>query len=530
MRYLSLHWPLLATDRLRRSQAPSDGSPERAKIDTPFATVAKVKGAFRLIALDPRARALGLKPGISLADARAMHPSLQIHDAAPEADAATHAALVDWCRLFTPLAAPDGTDAAMLDITGAAHLFGGEIALMDTIVARQARQGFHVRPAIATTPGAAWALARYGSRRLIDNGIGPAECAKLFAPMPLAALRLDEAMISRLGQAGLRRVGDLLLRPRAPIVARFGSDIYHRLDVLLGRARDPISPRFEAPPFVAERRFADGITRREDIESTILDLAHDLCGLLARHGEGARRLDVALYRVDGVVKHLSAGTSRPLRDPVMMARLFRERIEAAGEDGLDTGYGFDAVRLAALSAERLDQMQVGWDDTSGETELADLVDRLGARFGLARVTRLAAADTHQPERATIAVSAAIETKGAVAPVRAARQGEEATLPLRPIRLLERPEPIDTIATVPDGPPLQFRWRRVTHQVAAIEGPERIGPDWWRRGRGTETLENRLRTRDYFRAEDTQGQRFWLYREGLYGEAHAPRWFLHGLFA
>ena len=492
--------------------------------------MAKVKGAFRLAALDPRARALGLKPGMALADARAMHPSLQIHDADPEADAATHAALVDWCRLFTPLAAPDGLDAAMLDISGAAHLFGGEITLMDTIVARQAKQGFAVRPAIAATPGAAWALARYGSRRLIDDGIGAAEGAKLFAPMPLAALRLDETVIARLGQAGLRRVGDLLLRPRAPIAARFGRDIHHRLDVLLGRARDPISPRFEAPPFVAERRFADGIARREDIEATILALAHDLCGLLARHGEGARRLDVALYRVDGVVKHLFAGTSRPLRDPIVMARLFRERIEAAGEDGLETGYGFDVVRLAALSAERLDQTQPGWDDTSGETDLADLVDRLGARFGLARVTRLVAADTHQPERATIAVSAAVKVKVATPSARVVRLDEDAPPPERPIRLLDRPEPIDTIATVPDGPPLQFRWRRIMHQVAAIEGPERIGPDWWRQGRGVETLETRPRTRDYFRAEDTQGRRFWLYREGLYGEAIAPRWFLHGLFA
>ena len=488
--------------------------------------MAKVKGAFRLAALDPRALALGLKPGGSLADARAMHPSLRIHDADPDADAVTHAALVDWCRLFTPLAAPDDGDAAMLDITGAAHLFGGEIALMDMIVARQAKQGFVVRPAIAATPGGAWALARHGSRRLIEEGLGATECAKLFAPMPLAALRLDETMIARLGQAGLRRVGDLLLRPRAPISARFGRDIHHRLDVVLGRAKDPISPRFEAPPFVAERRFADGIARREDIEATILDLAHDLCGLLARHGEGARRLDVALFRVDGVVKHLGAGTSRPLRDPVVLARLFRERIEAAGEHGLETGYGFDVVRLAATEAERLDQTQPGWDDTTGETDIADLVDRLGARFGLARVTRLVAIDTHQPEHATIAVSASAKEKRSTALAPTSRRDDDATLPERPIRLLDRPELIDTIATVPDGPPLRFRWRRVTHQVAAIEGPERIGPDWWRRGQGADAK----RTRDYFRAEDTQGQRFWLYREGLYGEAPAPRWFLHGLFA
>ncbi len=511
----------------------------------PLATVAKVKGAFRLAAVDRRAAALGLKPGTALADARAMHPHLAIADADPDGERATRDAIVDWCRLFTPLVAPDGEDAAMLDITGAAHLFGGEVALMDSLVGRLARQGFSAHVAIAGTPGAAWALARHGGgRRLLTEGTGTAECARLFAPMPLAALRLEEILIARLGQAGLRRVGDLLLRPRAPIAARFGQDVHHRLDVLLGRARDPISPRFEAPAFVAERRFAEGIARREDVEATIQALAYDLCGLLARHGEGARQLDVSLFRVDGVVKHLAAGTSRPLRDPLAMARLFRERIEAAGEDGLDTGYGFDVIRLAALSAERLDQAQPGWSAASGSAhidsaEISDLVDRLGARFGLGRVARLVVADSHRPERAARAVAAATVRPAkrrvmgaalahfdATEPADASELDDAETLPERPIRLLEHPEPIDTIAGVPDGPPLRFRWRRVTHHVAAIEGPERIGPDWWRQGQGTHAEQ----TRDYFRAEDTEGQRFWLYREGLYRDTPEPRWFLHGFFA
>ncbi len=496
-------------------------------------TVAKVKSAFRLAALDRRADALGLKPGMALADARAMHPTLDAHDADPEADAATLDALVDWCRLFTPLAAPDGQTpdgqaGAVLDVTGAAHLFGGEAALMDTLVSRLEAQGFAAAVAIAATPGAAWALARYGSRRLVPAELDDARRAKLFAPMPLAALRLDPVTIGRLGQAGLRRIGDLMLRPRAPIVARFGGAIHQNLDALLGLSKTPISPRFEAPAFIAERRFAEGIARREDVEGTILALAYDLCGLLARHGEGARLLDVSLYRVDGAVRHISAGTSRPLRDPVAMARLFRERIEAAGEESLDTGYGFDVVRLAARAAERLDQNQAnwaqpGWEDNAASAGLADLVDRLGARFGLARVTRLVPVDTHQPERAAVAVPAGRALpRDRPAPDTGSGAG---VMPERPIRLLERPEPIDTIAAVPDGPPLRFRWRRMMHQVAAIEGPERIGPDWWRQGQGKDA-----QTRDYFRAEDTDGRRFWLYREGLYSDAPEPRWYLHGLFA
>lgn len=473
------------------------------------------------MATDPVAQALGLRPGLPLADARAMHPRLDVHPAEPEADAALRDALVDWCRLFTPLAAPDGPDGAMLDITGAAHLFGGETALMQTLVRRLAAQGVHAVVAIAGTPAAAWALARYGEgeRRIAEDATAQA-IARRVAPMPLAALRLERDGIARLGQAGLRRIGDLLLRPRAPIAARFGRRLYDRLDEVLGTARSPIAPRFEAPPFVAERRFAEGIARREDIEATILALAHDLCGLLARHGEGARRLDVALYRVDGVVKHLEAGTSRPLRDPQTMARLFRERIEAAGEDGLETGYGFDVVRLAALAAEPLAPAQASWDSDAADGQaLADLVDRLGARFGLARVTRLAPADSHLPERASVALPGAARPRTAAMPE--PPMGEHA-LPDRPIRLFEHPEPIEALAEVPDGPPLRFRWRRMTHHVAAIEGPERITPDWWRR--------EATRTRDYFRAEDTDGRRFWLYREGLYHEAETPRWYVHGLFA
>ncbi len=544
--------------------------------------MAKVRGAFRLAAVDLRAARIGLKPGMPLADARAMVPHLAIHDADSLAEADALLALVDWCRLFTPLAALDAPDGAMLDVTGVAHLFGGEAALLDRIVDRLAAQGFAARAAIAGTPGAAWALARYGgTRRLIPADAQDEHCAKVFAAMPLAALRLEADALARFAQAGLRQVGDLLLRPRAPVAARFGSAIHARLDELFGRAR-PISPHFEAPAFVAERRFAEGITEVAAIESTILALAYDVCGLLARHGEGARRLDVSLFRVDGAVRHIDAGTSRPLRDPLAMARLFRERIAAAGEDGLDTGYGFDVVRLAVLAAERLDPHQPSWDEAGGEAaDLDDLIDRLGARFGLARVVRLILQDTHLPERAAVAVAAgqphaaggarqglggtsvqatlfrpddhassgrkpsrrgqALSIQASLVPtlptstlpaptlpvqILSSTPAEppmlpSPTLPERPIRLLQRPEPVETIAGVPDGPPVRFSWRRVEHHVAAIEGPERIGAEWWKGG---------APTRDYFRAEDTAGQRFWLYREGLYGEVQAPRWFMHGLFA
>jgi protein ImuB len=534
MRFLSVSLPTLATDRIvRLMRARGLVKPP----DAPLATIARINGAQKLAGLDARGQVLGLKPGMSLPDARAMHPTLICADADLEAEARTLAQIADWCRRFTPLAALDAPDGAMLDVSGAAHLFGGEASLLAEIEARLQSQGFFAQAALASTPEAAFALARYGAAdvngRILPPSLAPAELARRLGGLPLAALRLDPATLKALAEAGLRRLCDIMMRPRAPIAARCGADLYARLDGMLGRAKSPISPRFEAPAFMTERRFLDGVFQREDIEASISSLAQDLCALLARHGEGARRLEASLFRVDGAVKHFEVGTSRPLREPGLIAKLFRERFEAASiandGDPFDAGYGFDVIRLAALAVERKAPEQTGWSDreafsseADAAADLADLIDRLGARLGLKRVTRLAFNATHAPEFAVIATPAAHDAPKShhLNPAPGSASGH---LPSRPIRLLQRPEPIEAIAAVPDGPPLRFRWRRVLHEVAAFEGPERIAPEWWR---GESAL-----TRDYFRAEDCEGRRFWLFREGLFNsETARPRWFMHGFFA
>ncbi|MEW6436507.1 MAG: DNA polymerase Y family protein [Pseudomonadota bacterium] len=518
-RYLSLWLPSLATDRIIRRTA--------AAPEAPLATVAKVKNAQRLAAVNRAAARHGLRPGMALADARAILPDLACCAADEAAEAATLAAIIDWCRRFTPLAALDPPDGAMLDVTGAAHLFGGEDKLLDEIETRLAAQGFAACVALAPTPEAAWALARFGQERLIPEGLRDEDLRRRLGALPLAALRLDDTALAGLAQAGLRRIDDLILRPRAPLAARFGKPLFVRLDALLGRVKTPITPHFEAPAYLAERRFAEPVIQRETIEATILALAQDLASLLARQGEGARQLDVSLFGVDGSVRHLRAGTSRPLRDAIVIARLFREKIEAAANvderDPLEAGFGFDLVRLAAESVERQDEDQANWLAPAAEEDLADLIDRLGARLGVRRVMRLERADTHWPEFAVTARPFSLSR-----PERHPHTGHDAqifaedALPPRPIRLLQKPEPIEAIASVPDGPPIRFRWRRVLHDIAAIEGPERIAPEWWK---------HRALTRDYFRAEDSEGRRFWLYREGLYEtETARPRWFMHGLFA
>lgn len=449
---------------------------------------------------------------------------LSLHIAAkksPEALTLTPARLADWCRRFTPLAAADAPDGAMLDIAGAAHLFGGEDALAQQIETRLAKFGFEARCALADTPEAAWALARFSRLRAIPIGADEKQLRRLLGDLPVAALRISTEKAYALSQTGLKRVDDLWMRPRAPIAARFGEELFRRLDGLMGKLRTPITPRFEAPLYVVERNFAEPIGRREDVESVLATLAQDLCRLLERHGEGARRVEANLFRTDGLVRRVEVASSRPLRDPQAISLLLRERIKAAAERGdedpLDSGFGFDLMRLAALHVEELNPAQDSWTRVVVplQEKGAELIDKLGARLGAHRVQRLAPNPTHWPDHAARFVTAA------TAP--AIDWETEPQLP-RPIRVFERPEPVEALAEVPDGPPLRFKWRRVMHEVVSIEGPERIAPEWW-------AQQAPQLTRDYFRVEDKEGRRYWMFREGLYGEeAPRPRWFLHGVFA
>ncbi len=185
------------------------------------------------------------------------------------------------------------------------------------------------------------------------------------------------------------------------------------------------------------------------------------------------------------------------------------------------------ARLSVLVAESAPPEQVGIGGDEDAAELDRLVDRLSARLGAQRVRRLIAQDSHIPEIAAASVPAQATSAAVDAGWRAYRHYcAEAELAPRPLRLLARPEPIEAVAEVPDGPPLRFRWRRALHEVIAADGPERIEGAWWSEHGGP--------ARDYFRVEDKAGLRFWLFRSGLYRDlahgAAAPTWFLHGTFA
>ncbi len=503
--WLALYLPRLSTDRLIRA-----GRADEAK---PLVIYAKQANAFLLTGVDARASALGLKLAMSLADARAMQPNLEAFEATPGEDARALDHIAAWCERFTPVVVVDAPDGLFLDITGCAHLFGGEAVLRDQIVTRLAAQGFAVRAALAPTPGAAWALARYA------RGVEERDIIQSLAPLPVEALRLEEPSVALLRRLGLKTIGSLLSAPRSAFAARAGERAMLRLDQALGRASEPLSPRRPPPPVFALRRFLEPLFSIETILIATEHLCGDVIEKLEVRGAGARRAALHLFGVDGRDRVIEIAVSRPEREVKPLRRLFREKLNLAAEN-LDAEFGIEAARLDVVQLQRIEGgsrtlAAVEGAQASAEN-VASLIDVLSARLGAKRVLRPKLVEAHAPEKAG-AWNAALTNPSARVNPQMPRDG----VMRRPLTLFKRPQMIETLATVPDGPPIRFRWRRVLREVARAEGPERISGDWL----------GGLPTRDYYRVEDREGRRYWLYREGFYGESEeAPRWFVHGLFA
>ncbi|MEX0859874.1 MAG: DNA polymerase Y family protein [Cucumibacter sp.] len=498
------------------------------------------KSAMRLMALNRAALSAGLGEGQTLADARALCPPLLARPMDRARLMAAFEELADWLSWASPLVAVHRAMTPMsdivFDVTGVAHLWGGEQALLDALTTRLAGLGLEARGSIAPTIGAAWALSHYGEDGIITSprkGGGGVDTqttptptlpltrgggvAEALACLPVMALRLDEATGDGLDRMGLKRIGQLYGRDRRALQARFGEGLLLRLDQALGTRNERIVPRLPEPERMAERRFGEPIALLDDVMATVADLSIRLTAGLEAGREGAQTFHLFLYRVDHKVMHLAVNAASATRDGKHVTRLFANRLERF-EGEFDTGFGIDMVRLGATSVSRLEAAQLGvFEGADARLGLDRLYDRVTSRLGAAALTRSKFADTHIPERAVMLepVVASTDAVPGAAP--------DPALP-RPLRLLPVPEEIAVIAEVPEGPPARMEWRRVSHRFRRASGPERIGVEWWRPGEGS-------LTRDYYIAEDEEGRRFWLFREGLYGEAPAkPRWFLHGLFA
>ncbi len=484
----------------------------------------------------------GLQVGFKFTDAKARVPDLVTDEMDRAADAAALRALGIWLYRFSPLIALDGDDGLMLETTGCAHLHAGEAALVAAIEARLLRAGFTARFGLAGTPGAAYALARAGTERILDSGAERAGLERL----PVRALRLSEDAVTLLRRFGLTRMGQLYGIDRKALARRFQSReaadaVGLRLDQALGLRPEPLQPLRPAPEQASHLPCPEPLTDLAALTEGLRQLSETLGAELVRFGEGARAFRFIAFRSDGEVSSVAVTASRAARDPAHIQRLFRDKLER-----INPGFGIDHL---TLEARRLAPMQIGAvrlpgalsDEALDDAALAALADRLTAKLGEGAVTVRLPAARHIPEAAEVRAP----FEGFLPDAGAANESAGP----RPARMFIRPERVDVLAEVPDGPPLRFVWRRLARRVVRADGPERIAPEWWREmkkrpsppcevmgGEGvsesSEPLRTRPRARDYYRVEDEDGRRYWIFRAGLYedGRGAAPEWYVHGLFA
>ncbi|WP_395776306.1 Y-family DNA polymerase [Aquidulcibacter sp.] len=508
-------WP---TDRLSRNASLLKGDGARFSRAKPCATVARSAGGIRLIALNRAAQEAGLSSGMMLAGAKALVTDICVADSDPVGEGDDLIALARWAMRWSPYCAPvkglENTHALFLDITGCAHLFGGEAAMLADMVIKMRALGLTARAACAATPGAAFALARFAPEAC--HGLSAPDGAALRAlvgALPVEALRLPNGTTTGLRALGLKTIGQVATQSSAALARRFGIDLVRALDRARGLEEEAIDPVAEIIPRRIRLRLAEPLMTRHGLELAGAKAAGEICTLLDSYNEGARRLVLNLYRVDGVVLQLVGGSGRAHRDAVLWTKVLCERIEAeANGAGLDLGFGIDLVEICAPVVEVLEGQVMDLDPVAAAAlasadALHRLADRLSARLGAGRVTRMEAVAHWVPEQAVRPVAVA-DRRPQVS------RFPEALAARRPALLLERAEPIDAIAEVPDGPPRLFRWRALAFKVACAEGPERIAC-------------GEAHDRDYYRIETIEGRRFWLYRQGLPGKVDHPKWYVHG---
>jgi protein ImuB len=507
MRAVSLYLPFWPADRLRRKLGTGSAAPPPKK---PLVIAGQTGSRRIVVAANPAARALGLTPGLALAEAQARVPGLHVAPADPAADAAALDRLSLWAlRRYSPLVAADPPDGLLIDIRGTAHLFGGEAALLGDLLARLKAIDLHASAGLADTIGAAHALARFGRSQAAIAA--PSEIAAAITPLPVAALRLDSALALRLQRLGFETIDDLATTPRAPLALRFGEALLRRLDQAFGHLAEPLRPILPPERILTRRAFAEPIGTPETLVRHAAKLVKSLCEALERRGLGARRLDLFFYRVDKRVEAIRIGTAKPLRDPARLTKLLTQKLET-----IEPGFGIEEMVLSAPLAEPLAPRQCDGFGQAAEPGLSALVDTLVNRPGVTKLYRAAPAESDLPERSVQFLAPLAPPADAVWPKHWPR----------PSRLLSPPEPVDALALLPDHPPAHFAWRGIRHRVKRADGPERLYGEWWRREEETAAI------RDYFLVEDEAGERFWLYRSGD-GENPATgdlRWYVHGVFA
>ena len=494
-RFLSLWFRHLTTDRLAlrhpelKEKAFVLATPERGRMTT--------KASSRV------AVASGILPGMVVADARAILPTIGVFTYKPGWEDRLLANLAEWCLRYTPLAAPDSPDGLILDISGCAHLWGGEDLYLEHLTTTLKDKGYDVRAAIGDTMGSAWAVSRYGPPNSI---IPPNEQRQALLSLPPASLRLDQEILKRMDRLGFRQVGQFIDMPASMLRKRFGEILLLRIGQILGTEHEHMEPVQPRQPYKEQLPCLEPICTATGIAIALKRLLYTLCHRLAKEGRGLRTGIFKGYRVDGKVEQVSIGTGRASRNPDHLFKLFELKLSS-----IEPALGIELFELEAPLVEKLrDTQESLWHTPGDATAIAELLDRLAGKIGRERIHRYLPQEHHWPERSIKAVSSLDEQ-----PETAWRTDRP-----RPLCLLPKPEPIEVMTPLPDYPPLHFRYKGKVFRVAKADGPERIEQEWWI---------SEGPPRDYYCVEDGDGARYWLFRLDLY-EKGEPQWFLHGFFA
>lgn len=459
-----------------------------------------------IVAVSATAATQGVSENMTVADARVLCPELQVQDFRPELPEQLLTVLGEWCIGFTPVVAIGPPDGLMLDISGCPHLWGGEKGYLKTILSRLSSLGYDVRAAIADTPAVAWAVARFGQTTPL---VPPGQQLDALLPLPPASLQLEQPVLDKMLKLGMYQVDSFIHMPRQILRRRFGEHLLLRIDQALARKPEPLLPLTPPDPWSVRLPCLEPIVTAKGIEIAIQHLLERICLRLNQEGKGLRSAILKAWRTDGQIRRLKIGTSRPVSAIDHLFRLFELKI-----DTIEPAEGIELFVMEAPEVEDLPPAQEylwGGISASGENNLAELIDKLSGKLGLANVLRFLPEEHYWPERAFKKACSLNEL-----PATAWEPHKR-----RPVFLLPSPETIEVAAPVPDYPPMHFRYKNRLHKIKKADGPERIEREWW--------LEEGPH-RDYYTVEDEHGQRYWLFRSGHYTADKPHSWFIHGFFA
>lgn len=497
-RYVAIWFRHLLTDRQLLRQPELAGQP--------FVLAAKQKGRMIVMASSKHAEKAGIETGMVIADARAVLPKLEVIDYDSLAAESLLTAMAEWTIRYTPLVALDLPDGLILDATGCPHLWGGETAYLKDIISRLKTSGYDVRGAMADTIGTAWAISRYSRAFPI---IEPEQQMDALMPLPPNALRLPAEVVEKLHKLGLYQIKSFISMPGSVLRRRFGQIMLEQLAKALGHTHEAFEPVRPLDPFQERLPSLEPIRTATGIEIALRKLLEKLCIRLAAEDKGIRQVILKCYRIDGEMRQIEIGTSGPSCSVAHLFKLFELKISS-----IEPALGIELFVLDAPVVEAMPAAQEGlWNLNGGNKKvaIAELLDRLAARAGNDVIHRYLPAEHHWPERSIVEASSLTEEP----------QTYWRTDQPRPVELLSNPERIEVSAPVPDYPPMVFRYKGNVHKVKRADGPDRIEQEWW--------LSDGLH-RDYYLIEDENGNRYWIFRLGHYGDDHKPDWFIHGFFA